>query len=207
VLLLALGACRGKPQPSADFAQASERFNRLYGQKLDDAYAAPEMEEIEAQLARVPAESLDAPAAQSLLARIREGRALAAKQQADMASALREARTPTSVPPSSGDMEAPPAPAATDEPDAGEADAGTPGPQVGTPESELTGGFRGCFTRTGTVQVTGRGPRPFWELQGSSRCRLEYPALVESIVVVENAQVLMIAPRSDVKTGPADAGR
>jgi hypothetical protein len=55
--------------------------------------------------------------------------------------------------------------------------------------------------------VQGRRQRPLWESQGSSRCRLEYPALAESIVVVENARVLMIAPRSDVKTGPADAGR
>lgn len=206
MLLLALGACRGKPQPSADYTQASERFTRLYGQQLDQAYAAPEMAEIEAQLARVPADSLDAPAAQALLARIREGRALVAKQQADTDSALREARTPTAAPPSRGGTGAPLTPTPPDEPDAGPADAGTAGPQVGTPESELAGGFRGCFTRTGTVEVVGRGQRPTWELQGSSRCRLEYPTLAESIVVVENARVLMIAPRSDVKTAPADAG-
>jgi hypothetical protein len=75
------------------------------------------------------------------------------------------------------------------------------------PEGELAGGFQGCFTRAQQVQVVGRGPRQTWELQASSRCRLEYPAHADSLVVVEDARVLMITPKSSVRTGPADAGR
>jgi hypothetical protein len=202
--LLALAACSGKPQPSQDFVEASQRFNRLYGQHLDAAYAQPEMTDVEAQLARVPPDSLDAPAAQALLTRIREGRARTQKQQADTQAALVEARKPAAMaaPP---EREAPPA--EPEAPDAGQPDAGTPGPQVGTPESELVGGFRGCFGRGAMVEVQGRGPRQTWELQGSSRCRLEYPAHADSLVVVEEAKVLMVTPKSSVQTDPADAGR
>ncbi len=201
---LLLAACTQRPKPSEDFMEASQRFNQLYGQHLDGAYARPEMGEIEAQLARVPERSLDAPAAQALLARIREGRARHEKQQADTQAALAEARTPAVLAPSSSadEPESPP----PEVPDAGPPDAGTPGPQVGTPESELSGGFRGCFARAQTLQVVGRGPRQSWELQASSRCRLEYPAHADSLVVVEDGRVLMVAPKSSVRTGPADAG-
>lgn len=203
--LLLLAACPGKPQPSADFVEASQRFNRLYGQHLDAAYALPEMADIEAQLEKVPERSLDASAAQALLARIREGRARAQQQQEDTRAALDEARRPVQLAPSSESPEAPPA--EEEAPDAGPPDAGTPGPQVGTAESELAGGFLGCFSRGQRVQVVGRGPRQTWELQGSSRCRLEYPAHADSLVVVEEAKVLMVTPKSSVRTGPADAGR
>ena len=201
--LLVLSGCAGKPQPSQDFVEASQRFNQLYGQHLDAAYAQPEMADIEAQLARVPEGSLDASAAQALLTRIREGRARLQKQQADTQAALVEARKPAQM---VAPREAEPA-VAEELPDAGLPDAGTPGPQVGTAESELVGGFRGCFSRGAPVDVVGRGPRQTWELQGSSRCRLEYPAHADSLVVVEDARVLMITPKSSVRTGPADAGR
>lgn len=204
VCALLLAACTGRPKPSEDFTEASQRFNQLYGQHLDAAYARPEMAEIEAQLARVPERSLDAASAQALLTRIREGRARLQKQQADTQAALAQARTPVVLAPvASAVEERPPAPEA---PDAGPPDAGTPGPQVGTPESELAAGFRGCFTRAQMLEVVGRGRRQSWELQGSSRCRLEYPAHADSLVVVEDGRVLMVTPKSSVRTGPADAG-
>lgn len=202
--LLLLSACSGRPQPSADFTEASQRFSRLYGQHLDAAYGLPEMAEIDAQLARVPERSLDAEAARALRERIREGRERFQEQQEETQVALDEARTPSSVQPS---MEVGEPPAEQEQPDAGPPDAGTPGPQAGTAERELAGGFLGCFTRGQVVEVVGRGPRQTWELQGSSRCRLEYPAHADSLVVVEDAKVLLVTPKSSVRTGPADAGR
>ncbi|MBF5040842.1 hypothetical protein FGE12_00440 [Aggregicoccus sp. 17bor-14] len=204
--LLLLSACRSKPEPSPDFVAASQRFNRLYAQRLDEAYLDPQMDEIEAQLQRVPDKSLDAPSAAALLARIREGRTQAQKRAQDTRSALAELKTPLAMAPSSSAGPSEPPVDAT--PDAGPPDAGTDGPQVGTPESELVGGFRGCFFRGQSVNVIGRGPRQTWELQSSSRCRLEYAALVDSLVVTEDGKVLMISPKSAVKPGPAaDAGR
>jgi hypothetical protein len=202
---LALGACRGRPQPSADFAEASQRFNRLYGQRLDGAYTAPEMADIEAQLARVPADSLDAASAQALLTRIREGRAQAEARQNETEAALAQARTP--LPGFAPSETRQPEPELAAAPDAGAPDAGTPGPQVGTAEAELVGGFRGCFVRAQRVEVVGRGPRQTWELQGSSRCRLEYAALADSLLVVEEAKVLMVTPKSALQYDPPDAGR
>ncbi len=218
LLGLAPAACRRDSGPSAEYEEAARRFRTLYAQKLDAAYLDPQIGEIEAQLQRVPADSLDANGARELLQRIQEGRA----RMQDAASARDKAvATAREIPPgTSMPTLTPPEPARKPEaPDAGPPDAGLTGPQTGTSASELVAGFRGCFQRTAPIQVEGRGMREAWELADRTSCRLEYPGHVGVVLLIEQGQVLTLLPKSAVRTetvtadgGPApspaaDAGR
>jgi hypothetical protein len=220
LLVLAPVACRRDSGPSADYEEAARRFSSLYAQKLDAAYLDPQMGQIEAQLQRVPADSLDSQGARQLLQRIQDGRA---RMQADAAARDKAIATAREVPPgTSMPTLTPPSPDAgpTRAPDAGPADAGAPsGPQAGTPASELVSGFRGCFVRGAPIQVEGRGMREMWEMANRTACRLEYPGHQDTLLLIEEGKVLALLPRSAVKTvavtadggtvpvPPADAGR
>ncbi|MFP2927352.1 hypothetical protein ACLESO_19570 [Pyxidicoccus sp. 3LG] len=221
-LLLALAptACRRQSGPSAEYEEAARRFRELYAQKLDDAYLDPQIGEIEAQLQRVPADSLDAEGARELLQRIQEGRTRmqeAAEAREEAVATARELPPGTSLPTGSA-----PVPAVPDEaPDAGPPDAGLTGPQAGTLASELVAGFRGCFRRGAPLEVEGRGMRETWELADRTACRLEYPGHVDVLLLIEQGRVLTLLPKSAVRTvqvttdggtappqpAPADAGR
>ncbi|MCP3142179.1 hypothetical protein [Pyxidicoccus xibeiensis] len=220
-LLLALAptACRRQSGPSAEYEEAARRFRELYAKQLDAAYLDPQMGEIEAQLQRVPADSLDAEGARDLLQRIQQGRSrmqadLKARQ--DAVATAREVPAGTSMP-----TLTPPAPPGPREvPDAGPPDAGLTGPQAGTLASELVAGFRGCFRRGPPIDVEGRGMRETWELADRTACRLEYPGHGDVILLIEEGRVLTLLPKSAVRTvqvtadggtaprpAPADAGR
>ena len=96
-LLLALslaGAGCSRKEPSPEFTRASEKFNKLYAQQLDDAYLDPGMREVEALLEKVSPDSLDAAAARQLLTRIREGRGRFEQADQDRAKAMAQARIP-----------------------------------------------------------------------------------------------------------------
>jgi len=212
VLALAPAACKKEPGPPSEaFAQAHQRFSTLYGQKLDEAYADPSIPEIEAQLQQVPADSIDAPAAQELLTRIRDGRAQLEAQRKERQEAIASALTAPSMP-STGET---PEPAARppEPPDAGQPDAGTAkGPQPGTPASELVAGFNGCFRRGQQIQIEGRGFRDSWEMVDRLACRLEYPDVAEKVLIIEGDKVLALLAKSDLKVTSeqppaADAGR
>lgn len=200
LLTLAPTACR-RPQPSADYEQAARRFGELYGQKLDEAYLDPQVGQIEAQLQRVPEDSLDAAAAKELLQRIQQGRermqAAAKARQEAVASASRPTQGSAYMPPPAA-----PAPAQPPEAvDAGPGDAGLSGPQNGTPASELVAGFRGCFQRGAPIEVQGRGVRETWQLVGDrTACRLEYPGHVDVVLLIEEGRVLTLLPKSAVQT-------
>jgi hypothetical protein len=201
LLALAPTACRRDSGPSADYEEASRRFRTLYAQKLDEAYLDPQMGEIEAQLQRVPADSLDAEGARALLQRIQEGRArlrqeASAREKA--VAAARELPPGTSLPGPTPEPRAPPPP--VEPPDAGPPDAGLTGPQVGTPASELVAGFRGCFRRGAPLEVEARGVRETWELADRTSCRLEYPGHGDVLLVIEEGRVLTLLPKSAVRT-------
>ncbi|MCP3099378.1 hypothetical protein LZ198_10905 [Myxococcus sp. K15C18031901] len=217
--MLALSACRREPPPpSAEYEQASRQFRTLYAQKLDEAYLDPQMGEIEAQLQRVPQASLDAPAAQELLQRIARERARMQGEVDARHKAVASAREvpPTASSPSALPVALPPPPVEVAPADAGAPDAGPiPGPQMGTPASELVAGFRGCFQRGAPINVEGRGLRETWELNPRTSCTLEYPTHVDSVLLIEEGRVLMVLPKSSVRTVPRtldggtapDAGR
>jgi hypothetical protein len=218
LLVLAPAACRRDSGPSAEYEEAARRFRSLYAQKLDAAYLDPQIGEIEAQLQRVPADSLDANGARELLQRIQQGRERMQSQSSarDKAiSAAREVPPGTSMP----TLTPPEPPRKPEAPDAGPPDAGLTGPQAGTAASELVSGFRGCFRRGAPIEMQGRGMRETWELADRTSCRLEYPGHVDVVLLIEQGRVLTLLPRSAIRTvtvtadgGPApqpavDAGR
>ncbi|RKG77046.1 hypothetical protein D7W79_16405, partial [Corallococcus exercitus] len=92
-LLFVSGCSRAPAPPSPEFEQASRRWTALYAQKLDEAYLDPSIGEIEAQLQRVPADSVDSAASQSLLQRIQQGRSRMQAAQDETRRAVASART------------------------------------------------------------------------------------------------------------------
>jgi hypothetical protein len=202
LLVAAPIACRKPAQPSEEFSQARTRFGKLYAEKGDGAFVDPEIEQIEATLARVPPDSLDAAAARDLRARIQAGRQEAQTRAKAQEDALAKARTPGEMP--SGFKPLPlPKPAPPEEP----VDAGPPAPampQVGTLASELASGFSGCFRKGDPLEVTGRGLRDRWELQDRAACRQQYGALQEQVLIIEEGKVIALAPKSAIKELPAD---
>ncbi|NTX62569.1 hypothetical protein HUA74_18095 [Myxococcus sp. CA051A] len=200
-LLLVLSACRREPPPpSAEYEQATRQFRELYAQKLDDAYLDPQMGSIEAKLQRVPQDSLDAPSAQELLQRIQKNRARMQESLVARQKAVASAHEVVPNAPSTT-LAPPPPPPPAEAVDAGPPDAGpVNGPQTGTPANELVAGFRGCFKRGTPINVEGRGIRDAWELTDSTACRLEYPGHPDTVLIVEEGRVLMLLPKSSVRT-------
>ena len=215
LLTLAATACREPARASPEYARAHGRFAQLYAQKLDDAYVDPEMARIEALLAQVPAGSRDAPAARELQARISEGRARSLGERRAREKALAEAHAPLAAPtapvtpppnrsPEPGDAGVGGRPDAGQEADGGLAGQG-PGP--GTPEDEVAHRFRGCFQRAQDITIVGRGLRTSYSMVDRLSCRLEYPAQVGQVLLMEEGKVLALVPASSLRTEPADAGR
>jgi hypothetical protein len=213
-LALAPAACKKDPGPPSEaYGQAHQRFSKLYGQKLDAAYADPSIPEIEGLLRQVPPDSMDAPAANELLVRIRDGRARLESQGKERQAAIDSARTVPSMPSGGVTITLSPPQPPPQPPDAGPPDAGTgKGPQAGTPASELAAGFNGCFRRGQQIQIEGRGFRDSWEMVDRLACRLEYPDVAEKVLIIEADKVLALLAKSDLKVTsdqpPApDAGR
>jgi hypothetical protein len=196
MLALACVGCSRHREPSADFSRASESFNKLYAQRLDDAFLDPKMREIEALLQRVPADSLDAQAAADLLKRIREGRARMQKAQDEAQAASAAARTPSTVSLSPREARtetsAPPPPPPP--PDAGPAEAVQP--TAGMSMVEFNRRFADCFQVAGPVTVQGAGQRDSYELVDVSRCRTAHPTFVDVIVVADGQAVMGIVAKS-----------
>jgi hypothetical protein len=199
-------ACHKPARPSEAYAQAHTRFGKLYAEKGDDAFVDPELAQVESLLDQVPADSMDAPAAKELRARIQTGKQQAEAQQKAKADAMAEARQ---IP--SGFNSAPssaPAPSASEPPDeaphAG-TDGGTAGvPGVGTPEAQLASS--GCFLKGEPLEVKGRGRRDRWELADRPACRQQYAPLQDQVLIIEDGKVLAQVPRSSIQAIPADGG-
>jgi hypothetical protein len=213
LLLAAPVACRKPAQPSEAYVEAQTRFGKLYATKGDDAFVDPELTAIEGLLAQVPANSLDAAAANALRARIQEGKQQASSRQRALEEVRSRASEPTRMPaegygstrpsPSAGP---PPGEPAAEPEDAG-TDAGTTGaPGIGTPAKELASGFSGCFKQGESLQVQGRGLRDRWELADNTACRQEYAALQDQVLIIEDGKVLALAPRKSIQAVPTDGG-
>jgi hypothetical protein len=209
LIVLALSACRKEPgPPSEEYEEARQRFSKLYGQKLDEAFIDPEMDAIEALLQQVPAESMDAQSAKELQQRIKDGRARMekARQEREAAiAAVREGDTFAPSPPSSTPTPEP-TPAPQEEKDAGPS---TEGPVAGSPASALVAGYLGCFQRQSKpITVQGRGEREAWEMSDRARCSQSFPSFVGQVVLIEDGKVLTVLPKSAVQVTyqPVDAG-
>jgi hypothetical protein len=202
--------CSRHRDPSPDFSRASESFNKLYAQKLDDAFLDPKMREVEALLQRVPTDSLDAQASAELLSRIHEGQARMQKALDDAQAAGAAARTPSTV--SNAPREQPsedaPKPAVVPAVDAGPPQALQP--TAGMSMAEFNRRFADCFQMAGPVDVQGAGARDSYDLVDSSRCRTAHPTFTDSIVVADGQAVLGVVAKSALLRPPpppaADAG-
>lgn len=203
-------ACRKPAQPSEAYAQAHTRFGKLYGAKGEAAFLDPEMAEVESLLGQVPADSLDAPAASALRARIHAGRQQAQAEARAQQQALENVRDPGQMP---GNFASPPSepqpePAAEEEPADAGTDGGTGGvPAIGTSATQLASGFSGCFVKGDPLDVRGRGMRDRWELADRAACRQQYASLQDQVLIVEDGKVLAMAPKSSIKALPEDGGR
>ncbi|MGO9064319.1 MAG: hypothetical protein ACLQIH_06200 [Myxococcaceae bacterium] len=210
VVALACGGCSRHRDPSPEFSRASETFNKLYAQRLDDAYLDPKMREVEALLQRVPTDSLDAQAATELLNRIQEGRVRMQKAQDEAQAAGAAARTPSTV--SNAPLAAPgelTATAAVALPprDAGPAESMQP--TAGMPTTEFNRRFADCFQIAGPVNIQGGGAKDSYELVDSSRCRAAHPGFADAIVVADGQAVFGVVPKSALirpPPPPEDAG-
>ncbi len=198
LIALAPAACRKElGPPSAEYEEAHKRFSKLYAQKLDAAFLDPQMDEIEALLAQVSAESMDAQSAKELQQRITEGRARAEKARQEQEDAIASARRVDTFTPEPRAPEPEPTPAPEEPKDAGPS---SEGPVEGSPASELVAGYLGCFQRNPKpITVMDRGPREAWEMSDRARCNLTFPAFVGQLVIVEEGKVLTVLPKSAVR--------
>ena len=207
-LLLAAApvACRKPAKPSEEYTQAHTRFSKLYAQKGDDAFLAPEMAEVESLLARVPPDSMDAPAANELRARIQTGRQQAQAREKAKKDALAKLHAPGEQP--AGFNTAPSsAPTPSEEPTDAGTDAGVAGvPGIGTPVAQLASGFSGCFQKGEPLEVRGRGLRERWELADLAACRQQYGSLQDQVLIVEDGKVLAQVSKSSIQELATDGG-
>jgi hypothetical protein len=205
-------ACRKPAKPSEEYAQAHKRFGKLYGEKGDDAFLDPELAQVESLLDQVPADSLDAPAAQELRKRIQAGKQQAQAEEKAREDAMAKAREPGQVPSGFGSEPGPAASAPSDsEPTDEASDAGTEAPDagggvpgVGTPEAQLASS--GCFQKGEPLEVKGRGRRDRWELADRPACRQQYASLQDQVLIIEEGKVLAQVPRSAIQALPTDGG-
>jgi hypothetical protein len=201
VVTLVCSGCSRRREPSPEFSRASEEFNKLYAQRLDDAYLDPRMHEIEALLQRVSPDSLDAQSAADLLTRIRDGRARMQKALDEAQAASAAARTPSTVSNLSRELPPPAAPkAAVVTPDAGPTEALQP--TAGMPMAEFSRRFSDCFQIAGPVNVQGTGARDSYDLVDSTRCRTAHPGFSDAIVVADGQAVLGIVPKASLIRPP-----
>jgi hypothetical protein len=204
LVALSLSGCSRHRDPSPEFSRASESFNKLYAQKLDDAYLDPKMREVEAMLQRVPADSLDAQAASELLTRIHDGRARMQKALDDAQAAGAAARTPSTVSNAPRELpaEAAAKAAALPPPDAGPPPEAVQ-PTAGMSMAEFNRRFADCFQIAGPVDVQGAGARDSYDLVDSSRCRTAHPSFVDAIVVADGQAILGVVAKASLLRPPA----
>lgn len=203
LIALAPAACRKDPgPPSPDYEQARERFNKLYGQKLDEAFVDPAMDSIETQLQSVPPDSIDAQSTRELLQRIQQGRERMQANQKATADAIASAREVQDFPSRPSEPSQPPEPPAEPPPSVGPPDAGSPagaGPVAGSPASELSYGYQRCFRRAEPINVDGKGSREAWEPESRLACRQAYPSFADQVILIEDGRVLTVLPKSAIR--------
>jgi hypothetical protein len=204
VAALVLTPCQRGSKPSAEFAKAHELFTRLYGAKLEEAYADPQMGQVEEWLHQVPPDSMDFSAAQALLTRIREGRKQLTQQEAKFQATVNRLTSAESY----GRMSAAGRPPG----DAGQPtkEAGPDLPMAGMPVAEFTSKFSRCFTPWETVTLfdkgVERGKASSWELKDIGNCRDLYPGFAQRLVLANDQKVIATIEKSTIERRPVDAG-
>jgi hypothetical protein len=202
-LLLALAgafACQRSPgPPSPEYARARELHLKLAASFADEADGRPEMDEVLALLARVPPDSVDAPSAQDLEARIAEGRRRLAAERADREKRI-AAAGPAAWPSGAG------APLAA-APVAPEAEPRLPALAPGLKLDAFRAAYGDCFEPRTPLEIqiretdggatTRQGDA--WSLKGDAACRQKHPGQAGQVVLFAQGVLLGFRPEGDVK--------
>lgn len=198
IVALAAG-CRRTALPSAKFEAARKRFESLYAQKLDDAYADPAIDEVVALLKAVPADSSDAASAAALLARIETGQKAAAE------SAAHKPPPPPTAPQLSETWAS-----HWDRPDAGTTAAGTL-PDPGSDAASFLASHGACLVPNRPFRTPdGKTQGDSYTLSDSPDCKKKFGELSGLYVMVAAGKIFQLAPIASTQivkeTLPADAG-
>ena len=194
--LAAVAACHRSPgPPDPNYEQASRIYQQLYVQKLDDAYGDPSIDEVVALLRKVDRRSIDAAAADALLAAIEDGRARLAKargaSEAAQKAATQIGKTGSNIDPSTIL--------------AAGRDAGPPqdlyGP--GASISEINGSSGGCLVagepfHENVTNVAGT----VYHLSSSSACTDRLAGFVGQATLVVDGKVYRRLPESTIAHPP-----
>lgn len=158
-LVLSLLSCRKKT--SAEFYRVDGEIQVLVAKEGDDAWVSAEMQALEQQLQAIPADVVEAPKVQALLAKLQAERGrVKAERDAEQAerdtanAAAAAANAPAAAEPTEPD----PAQPTGDGDDANAADAGPPAdpvPTLGMPEADFLARFGACVTAGPAVAVPG----------------------------------------------------
>lgn len=197
-LVLAASSCR-KPMPSPDYIEASNRYTSLLALHGDDAFARPEMDEVNAQLGRVTQKSSDYARAIALIATIGTERARVA------AAAAQAAVVPTQPAPVFPDFPKAPveAPAAVVEapraPDAPVSELSR-----GADFAALNSRYPGCLLPLGPIALTrgdgGTAENDGYGLHDSAHCRTKLPGMASSVLLVTGGKIAAMMPAAGMKT-------
>ncbi|MDQ3264263.1 MAG: hypothetical protein M3Y59_11475 [Myxococcota bacterium] len=191
-------ACRRGSGVSPEYAEASGLHDRLRLSQGDEAYADPQMDQVESLLKQVPADSSDAQAAKELLAQIANERARIAEEAA--AAAAIPAQPPEPVFEEDDEDEEEPA-AAPEVPDAGYSQ-----PAVGMTLAEFQSRFSRCFQAGPELMLSGVGMRQTFQLRDNANCRDLHPDFVTLLLVVEEGKIAGMAKQSATSLRLPDGG-
>jgi hypothetical protein len=199
-------SCKRHTGPSAHYDRGEAIYQKLYAEKLDDAFLDAKMDEAVAELKQVEQSSSSWPVTQELLAQIDKGRkeakAAADARQKELAAT---GRTPPPPPPV---WNLPPR--QPDEPEA--VDAGTDaGPAAADPYgpgasvAEINKASGGCLVPDRPF-LEGKLTGSSYKLAGTDACKDKLPGFAGQIVLAVDGRVYKRLPATDLKAVPAPSG-
>jgi hypothetical protein len=189
-----LGCQRSPGPPDANYEQASRIYQQLYTHKLDDAYGDPQMDEVISLLHRVDSRSIDAAAAQALLAAVEDGRKrfLAARAETEKAqNAAVQTGTAPNLDPAAvlgvGKDAGPPQ------------DLYGPGASI----ADLNAATGGCLVAAEPFHENGTDVKgTIYRMSPSSACGDKLSGFVGQAALVVDGKLYRRVPESDVKPPP-----
>ena len=198
LLLLAVAAagsgCR-KPLPSPDYIEASNHYTSLLAVQGDDAYSSKDMDDVTAQLARVPAKSSDYNAAIALIATIAAQRA----RVATASTKVLEAPPPPPIFPTFAPIAVPDEPVLE-----AAADAAVSELARGGDFAVLQNKYVGCLSSRGVIAMIspdgGSSDTEGWELHDDASCRSRLPGVGANVLLVQKGKIAYLLPKAAFTT-------
>lgn len=168
VLVLSAAGCRKKSAPEVYRLEGDVEV--LVTREGDPAWESEEMAAVERQLGAIPADVVEAPRAQALLAKIQTQRARVKAEREAL-----EAKPPELAPPPRDDSPSLGA-GAGEAPSGDEVDAGSPvaAPTLGMSESAFLAAFGSCFKAGPAVEVPDAGRGSSHVVLGKPECEARF---------------------------------